>query len=131
VSYTVEWSERALEDLVTKVRTRRVAEELHRVAAEALNDHSPPDGGQTEHGSVYWRRGLTVRQRSALESAETGGRDCDGLIEQAWDFLLVYKRRNGFGTWRIIAVERLDDINEGLAKLGDVQPGVPVATAEK
>ncbi len=115
--YVVEWSEQAIEDLLTKVRTERVASELYELAQVALDDHVPPDGGVVEaHGTIFWRRGLTTQQRAELDKAETAGQDCDAPgVERAYSFRFVYRRRGRFGHgWHIIALFHESDIAGGL-----------------
>ncbi|MBV8996664.1 MAG: hypothetical protein JO287_23840 [Pseudonocardiales bacterium] len=88
--YVVEWSEAAIEDLLTKVKYHWVADELMKVAQTSLDEHHPPDGGHNP--PLYWRRGLTVQQRNMLDDAETRREDWD-YDEQPWQYVLYYRRQ--------------------------------------
>ncbi|MCW2899053.1 MAG: hypothetical protein JWO67_1318 [Streptosporangiaceae bacterium] len=117
--YTVVFSARAVEDLLLKVRTERVKSDLRRVAEVALDDHCPPDGGVVrEHGTVYWRRGLTTERRHELNRAETRGTDCDdGTREQAYNFVFVYRRRGALGGgWYIIMLLHIGEFGAGIGR---------------
>lgn len=89
------WTATATEDLLLKVRTEAVRDELLLVASTALDD--PPGAfGESLANGLHWRRGVTAESRRALEAAEREGRDLDGDKERPWQFALVYKRK-----WRI------------------------------
>lgn len=116
MSYKVIWCERAREDFTLKVRTRRVAQKLLEVAEEALDDHQPPDGGHVnDHGTLYWRRGLTNAERAELDAAEACGHCLDDGREHGYDFLFVYQRIND--GWEILALLDSKDIGWGLEYL--------------
>jgi hypothetical protein len=91
--YDVEWTEAAVSDLRTKVRTARVRRYLLTVARTALDRHRSPWGGRSTEW--LWRRGVTAQDetvlRTALDDVDRGGQ-IDGVEEHAYDFVLVYHR---------------------------------------
>lgn len=89
--YVVEWNPEAAEDLLVKV-SRGVARTLVEVAKTALDDHYPPDGGT--YLPFYWRRGITPECRKMLEEQPDAVPDTG---ENAWDYVLYYKRVPGVG----------------------------------
>ena len=88
--YDVEWTEAAVSDLRTKVRTARVRRYLLTVARTALDRHRPPWGGRSPEW--LWRRGVTAQDEAVLGAAFDVGGEVDGVDEQAYDFVLVYHR---------------------------------------
>ena len=91
--YDVEWTEAAVSDLRTKVRTARVRRYLLSVARTALDRHRPPWGGRSTEW--LWRRGVTAQDEAFLGAgldADHRGGQIDGVEEHAYDFVLVYHR---------------------------------------
>jgi len=116
--YDVEWTERAYEDLCVKVKSEAVAQKLIDVSEQALDAPESDDGGQL--GPLLWRRGLTPQCRAELDTADP----LDGptsTSENAWDFVLVYKRR-GFARsgYQVIAVLTNGELAAGLDDLPDL-----------
>jgi hypothetical protein len=114
VRYEVEWSDLALEDSFTKVKSEWVSAELMNVARTSLDEHDPPDGRALP--PKYWRRGLTVQRRAALDAAQSRGEDCDHG-EQPWHYVLYYCRRPAISGRRRYVVLQVLSYGEVLASL--------------
>lgn len=89
-AYVVRWTGVAADELCSKVKADDVARELHAVTNTALDDMTPPDGGQAP--PLCWRRGITTQHRAQLDAAEAAGFYLDDGNEKSWDYVLVYRR---------------------------------------
>jgi hypothetical protein len=96
--YAVEWSESAVEDLTARVHSRAVAYQLFEVSKKALNRYFKPWGGVTP--PLYWRRGVLPEDEARFDLKGSTG--VNGSAEQAWDYVLIYKRKpNGGLPWPV------------------------------
>ena len=70
---------------------------------------------ETPKGAAFWRRGLTVEERSQLNQYEQAGNYVDDGSEKAYHFGFTYTLR-----WRplrefyILAVWHIDDMKRGM-----------------
>jgi hypothetical protein len=97
--YAVEWSESAVEDLTARVRSRAVAYELFEISKKALNRHFKPWGGSSP--PLYWRRGVLREDEAKFD--RKGSTGANGPAEQAWNYVLIYKRKPNGGFSRPIS----------------------------
>ncbi|PZS21358.1 MAG: hypothetical protein DLM61_28055 [Pseudonocardiales bacterium] len=87
---TCHWSQRAFDDLRTKVKTKDAQRYLSKVARSSLPQHYPRWGGAVigPQGERFWRRGVTVEDE-ALTSAQLSP-----VHIEARSYALVYYQLN-------------------------------------